>query len=178
MKPSMDMASITDGQFAEFFAREAAFLDDNDLHRWLDLLTPDIEYRVPIRVVRERGGHGADSDFSDRGHFLWEDLGTLRTRVLRLDSEFAWAERPPTRTRRLVGNIRRRELPDGDGGIEARVLTNVAVYCYRGDSPEPVVLTGERDDILRLSDGELRLARRLVRLDSTVLGLQALSIFL
>lgn len=174
----MDMASITDGGFAEFFAREAECLDDNDLHQWLALLTPDIEYRVPIRVVRERGGHSADSDFSDRGHFLWEDLGTLRTRVLRLDSEFAWAEKPPTRTRRLVGNIRRREHPDGESGSEARLFTNFAVYCYRGDSPTPVILTGERDDTLRLVDGELRLARRLVRLDSSVLGLQALSIFL
>mgnify|MGYP002713688399 CR=1 FL=1 len=162
----------------EFYACEAEYLDDNQLHQWLSLLTPDVDYRVPIRVVREKGATAGQSDFSNRGHFLLENLGTLKTRVLRLDSEFAWAEQPPTRTRRLVSNIRRRELADGNPQTEARFLTNIAVYCYRGDSPIPVVMTGVRDDTVRLVEDGLRLARRLVKLDSTVLGMHALSIFL
>lgn len=168
-----------DGQaLGDFYFREAELLDAADLHGWLALLTSDIDYRVPIRVVREKAGAAAESDFSDRGHLLWENAGTLRTRVLRLDSEFAWAEQPPTRTRRMVANLRRRDLLDGDDAGDVRVLTNIAVYCYRGDSPTPIVLTGERDDLVRLVDGSVRLARRVVRLDSNVLGMHSLSIFL
>jgi len=174
----VDMNSIDDAALADFYHREAAHLDDNELHEWLALLTADVQYRIPVRAVRERGITAHDSDFTDRANFLWENIGTLRTRVRRLDSEFAWAERPPTRTRRLVTNIRRREPASGDTGSETGALTNIAVFCYHGGDPAPVVLTGKRIDTLRLVDGELRLADRLVRLDSTVLGLHALSIFL
>jgi 3-phenylpropionate/cinnamic acid dioxygenase small subunit len=154
---------------------EAALLDDNRLEEWLGLLTPDVRYRVPVRIVRERG---AGAGFSDEAAFMDEDFGTLSTRVTRLDNEFAWAESPPTRTRRFVANTRVVEGAADQDGAEVLVLNNLAVYCYRGDKPAPVILTAERHDTLRRVDGELKLARRTVLLDSTVLGLQALSIFL
>lgn len=174
----MEVSTLTAQEIADFYFLEAERLDRADVRGWLDLLTEDIDYRVPIRVVREKAVQPVESDFSHRGHLLWENRGTLQTRVRRLESEFAWAEQPPTRTRRMVGNIRRRELVDGDQTCELRALTNIAVYCYRADLPTPVVLTGERDDLLRLVDGDLRLARRVVYLDSNVLGTHALSIFL
>jgi 3-phenylpropionate/cinnamic acid dioxygenase small subunit len=159
-----------------FLVAEAALLDDNRLTDWLELLTPDVDYRVPVRIVRERGG---GSGFSTDAFFMKEDFGTLETRVTRLDNEFAWAESPPTRTRRFVANARLVEPGTGQGESEVRVLNNLAVYCYRGDSAAPVVLTAERQDTLRRAeDGSWKLARRLVLLASTVLGLQALSIFL
>lgn len=169
---------FTGDTLTEFYYHEAECLDDSRLDEWLGLLTADVDYRVPIRVVRETGELATNSDFTNRGHYLWEDYGTLRTRIVRLDSEFAWAERPATRTRRLVTNIRRRDLVGGDPDTETRVLTNIAVYAYKRDSPDPVILTGERDDVLRVVDGEFRLARRVVRLDANVLGLHSLSIFL
>jgi 3-phenylpropionate/cinnamic acid dioxygenase small subunit len=158
-----------------FLVAEAALLDDNRLAEWLGLLTPDVEYRVPVRIVRERG---AGAGFSDDAFFMDENFGTLSTRVTRLDNEFAWAESPPTRTRRFVGNTRLAEEAPGQDAAEVTVLNNLAVYCYRGDAATPIVLTAERHDRLRRVDGALQLARRVVLLDSTVLGLQALSIFL
>jgi 3-phenylpropionate/cinnamic acid dioxygenase small subunit len=158
-----------------FLVTEAALLDDNRLAEWLGLLTPDVEYRVPVRIVRERG---AGPGFSDDAFFMDEDFGTLSTRVTRLDNEFAWAESPPTRTRRFVGNPRVVEGAAEQDGAEVQVLNNLAVYCYRGDAAAPIILTAERQDTLRRVDGGWKLARRLVLLDSTVLGLQALSIFL
>lgn len=173
----METVDVTTEQLADFYADEAERLDAADVRGWLDLLTEDIDYRVPIRVVREKAVQPVESDFSHRGHLLWENFGTLSTRVLRLESEFAWAEQPPTRTRRLITNIRRRDLLDGDPEADLRVLNNTAVYCYRGDNPTPFILTGERDDLLRVVGGKLRLARRVVYLDSNVLGTHALSIF-
>ena len=56
--------------------------------------------------------------------------------------------------------------------------SNFAVYCFRGDDPAPVVLTGERQDLLAAADDGWQLKNRLVLLDTTVLGMDSLSIFL
>ena len=61
---------------------------------------------------------------------------------------------------------------------ECAVTSNFAVYCFRGDDPVPVVLTGERQDLLVACDGGWQLKKRLVLLDTTVLGMDSLSIFL
>ena len=74
----------------------------------------------------------------------------------------------------MVSNVRVQEH-----NLEAiKVRSNLALFCWRGDTVAPVILTGERQDILRIANGSWRLARRRVLLDSTVLGLQALSVFL
>ncbi|MHB1090732.1 MAG: aromatic-ring-hydroxylating dioxygenase subunit beta [Ilumatobacteraceae bacterium] len=156
---------------ADFLFREAALLDDNDLAGWLALIDDSIDYRVPVRTIRD----AADgSDFSTTAFFYSEDFASLQTRVERLQEEDAWCEHPRTRTRRMVSNVRVQE--HNLNTIEVR--SNLALFCWRGDTVVPVILTGERHDILRIADDSWRLARRLVLLDSTVLGLQALSVFL
>lgn len=162
-------------EYSRFLFTEADLLDSNRFSEWLTLLTSDIDYRVPLRLTRERG---AGPEFSDRAFYLRENFGSLQTRARRLESEYAWAMNPPTRTRRLVTNIRMDELATGSNANEVAVRSNLAVYCYRGDTPVPVILTGERRDLLRRVGSEWKLARRLVLLDCTVLGLQALSTFL
>jgi 3-phenylpropionate/cinnamic acid dioxygenase small subunit len=161
-----------------FLNLEAQFLDGWQFHDWLKLVAADIDYRAPVRTARDmRDGDG----FSTRAFYLQEDFSSLKMRVNRLDSEFAWAENPRTRTRRMVGNIRVDSAADGAAGAhagEVRVASNLAVYCYRGDAPHPIVLTCERKDILRRVDGRWQLARRMALLDTTVLGLESLSIFL
>jgi 3-phenylpropionate/cinnamic acid dioxygenase small subunit len=159
---------------ADFLLAEAALLDDGRLEDWLAVLDPEIEYRVPVRTVP---GDRQDRGFSDTAYFLAEDAASLATRVARVGTDEAWCENPRTRTRRMVGNIRP-AAPDGDGGDTVDVRSNLAVFCYRGDDPAPVIVTGERHDTLRRHNGSWRLARRTVYLDATVLGLASLSIFL
>ena len=48
----------------------------------------------------------------------------------------------------------------------------------RFDSPDLDLISGERNDVLRLVDGQLKLARREVILDQAVLGTPNLAIFL
>ena len=154
-----------------FLNREAELLDNRKFHLWLEMLSPRIEYRVPVRTTREnKDGAG----FSGTAFFLNEDYSSLKTRVLRFDSEFAWSENPATRTRRLVGNVRLRAVSTDT--IE--MASNLAVFCYRGDTAAPLMLTAEREDILRLVGRAWMLANRLVLIDTTVLGMEALSIFL
>jgi 3-phenylpropionate/cinnamic acid dioxygenase small subunit len=159
----------------QFLYREATLLDRRQLHDWLKLISADIDYRVPVRTTRER----KDGDgFSTRAFFLEEDYGSLTLRIAKLDSDFAWAENPPTRTRRLVTNIQVEQAAAGAQAQEYNVVSNLALYCFRGESATPIVLTGERRDVLQRVNGEWQLKKRLVLLDTTVLGLESLSMFL
>lgn len=156
----------------EFLFREAELLDDQRLHEWLELLTDDIEYRVPRRLMRERGSE--QSAFSEDGYLYREDLGTLTTRVNRYDREYAWAENPPSRTRRFVSNVRAHD----ESNDEIRVKSNLMLYRSQGDTTEHDLLVGEREDLLRRVGGSLKLARRTVHLDQTILATRNLSFFL
>lgn len=156
----------------QFLYREAACLDDGRLHDWLALLTDDVEYRVPRRLERERGSEQPTRS-EDAYHFR-DDRGTLETRVQRYDHEYAWAENPPSRTRRFVSNVRVEELGDD----EFEVTSNLLLYRDRGDGADHDLLVGERIDCLRLVDGELKLAERVVDLDQPVIPSKNLSFFL
>lgn len=169
----MDRARVAESlerECAAFLYREAELLDRWHFGEWLKLLSPAIEYRVPVRTTRTK----KDGDGFSRSAFLMdEDLGSLELRVKRLESDQAWSENPRTRTRRMLANLRVAQAADG-----AEVTSNIAVYCHRGDEPHPVVFTGERQDVLERTTQGLRLRRRLVLLDTTVIGADAFSIFL
>ncbi|MEA2977896.1 MAG: hypothetical protein QOF19_3416 [Alphaproteobacteria bacterium] len=164
----------------QFLYREAELLDNRKFHAWLQLLSPEIDYRVPVRTARENeDGNG----FSTKAFFMEEDFGSLTARVTRLDSKFAWSENPATRTRRLVTNFRVSISPlagqmEGKREESCDVLSNLAVYCFRGEAAVPLILTGERQDVLQRHGGGWKLLSRLVLLDTTVLGMESLSIFL
>ena len=87
----------------QFLVEEAALLDAADYAGWLDLLTEDIRYVMPVRVTTARGA-GFDS-LADMDHFD-EDMYSLRKRVQRLATDHAWTEDPPSRTRHFVTNVR------------------------------------------------------------------------
>jgi 3-phenylpropionate/cinnamic acid dioxygenase small subunit len=156
----------------DFLVNEAAALDENRLDDWLAMLHPEIDYRVPIRVTRERA---AGPGFSGEGYHLLENHDSLTTRVDRLKTDYAWAEDPPSRTRRFLSNFR---VHEGQGPGELRVRLNLLLYRERLDPIQPELISAEREDALRELDGGLRLARRLVLLDHTILMTPNLGIFL
>lgn len=153
----------------EFLYREAELLDDGRFREWLDLLTDDVRYRVPVRQTRERGESGVSAEM----FHLDEDRDSLTLRVDRLETGFAWAEDPPSRVRHFVTNVRVR--PHGD---ELAVRSNLLLYRGRWDRAEHDLLSGERHDVLRPGPGGLRLAARTVVLDATTLPTLNLAIFL
>jgi len=154
----------------QFLVSEAELLDDNRMHDWLELLTGDVRYEVPIRVTRRRGEEGV----STSAWHMKEDFGTLRTRVRRLDSKFAWAEDPPSHTRRFVTNVR---CDHAAGDSEIGVKSNVLLYRGRSDEINNVFLAAERSDVLRRTDAGLRLAVRYAVLTHTTLPTQNLGVF-
>jgi 3-phenylpropionate/cinnamic acid dioxygenase small subunit len=156
----------------EFMVREAELLDNRRYRDWLALLTDDIVYRMPVRVT---AAHSLDdSVLRDMDHFD-EDRYSLEKRIERFETEHAFTEDPPSRTRHLVTNLRTR-LGEADGELHAQ--TYVLVFRSRLDVREPDWLVGERSDILREVGGLLRLARRDILIDESVLRTQNLAIFI
>lgn len=154
----------------EFYNREAELLDDKELEAWLDLLTEDVRYDMPIRLIRERGAER--SPFSDEGYNYHENRGTLEARVERFQSEYAWSEDPPSRTRHFVSNVR----IDSVDGDEVTVKNNLLLsWAQRED--DHTLLPAERHDVLRRVDGELKLAERDVHLDQNVIPMKNISVF-
>jgi 3-phenylpropionate/cinnamic acid dioxygenase small subunit len=154
-----------------FLIDEADALDGYRFEDWLQMLAPDIEYRMPVRVDRmPKDGLGFVSEME----FMSDNLSSLRTRVKRLGTKQAWAEQPVSRTRHMITNVRvhRAEPP-----AEFAVLSSFMVARARWDLPYDL-FTGERHDTLRREDGALRLARRIVYFDQTALRSHNLSIVL
>ena len=157
-------------EVAEFFYREAELLDSNSLAEWLELLTEDINYEMPVRITSERG----QPDISSQtGHFS-EDRRSLELRVKRLGTDFGWAENPPSRTRRFISNIRVENTAKAN---EVKAQSYFLLYRSRGNSPEADLISGERRDLLRKLDGGWKLASRLIISDQSVLGTRNLAIF-
>lgn len=153
----------------EFLYDEAEMLDGRRFAEWLELLTEDISYRMPQPVNRGRA-----PGYSEETEILSENLASLRVRVQKLGTEFAWADNPPARTRHLVTNIRARETARPD---ETAVSSSVLVYRHRSPGASADLFCGERRDLLRKVGGKWRLARRSVLLDQNVVEARHLAVF-
>lgn len=158
----------TYGRVLEFLHHEAELLDAYRFADWVELFTKDVEYSMPVRTTQFlTDGEG----FHDTAFFV-DDHATLVTRVKRLETEFAWAETPPSRTRHYVTNLRLQEGGEG-GALAARV--NFMVTRTRQDL-DYQMFTGQRLDRL-VPDGDgFRIARRTILVDQTVITATNLSV--
>lgn len=159
-------------EIRDFLLLEAELLDDGRFRDWLDLLAAEVDYRMPVRVTRERG---AGPGFATDSFHFAENRHRLEMRVHRLESGAAWAEDPPSRTRHFISNIR---VAAGASAEEVNAKSNMLLYRTRGDEPEHDLLSAERHDVLRRENGGWRLARRLILLDQTTVTTRNLSVFL
>lgn len=158
-------------EIEDFYSHEAELLDERRWEEWVDLFAPEAEYTAPIRVTRKSP---ASDIIEELGHF--DDTKTsLGLRVKRLRTDVAWAEDPPSHTRRLVTNIRVR--PGADEGTYT-VRTNFLLYRSRGDLGQHDLIVGERTDRLRREDERLLIANRRILLDQSSLSTKNLGVFL
>ncbi len=157
----------------QFLYREARTLDENRYEDWLAMLTEDVIYQMPLTLTRERAER--DRIYDPDMQFFAENIHSLRMRVARLATEYAWAEDPPTRTRHLVLNI---ELEPGGGSGEYLARCAFVVYASRGSLGTWETLVGHRDDVLVRGGEDWKLRRRTLHLDQAVLGANTISFFL
>lgn len=159
-------------EIAQFLVEEAYLLDQQDYARWLDLLTDDVRYVMPVRVATAREA-GFDS-LAHMSHFD-EDLYSLRKRIARLATEHAWTEDPPSRMRHHITNILTYPLHPEQYRVESGVL----LFRSRGDDRTADFVSAARSDVLvRLAPRQFRLRRRTIRVDESVLRTQNLAFLL
>jgi PAH dioxygenase small subunit len=151
---------------------EAELLDDRRFEEWLELMTEDVEYTAPVRVTRRNPA----PDVVDAALLFDENLASLTLRVKRLRTDVAWAEDPPSLTRRFVSNVR--VAPADTGEDELAVKSNLLLFRSRGDRGQHDLLSSQREDVWRRVDGALRLARRRILFDQASLGTKNLAVFL
>lgn len=163
----------------EFLEIEAELLDGGRFKEWLDLLTRDVSYRMPVRTDRGDGmGMPLTEEkarFSGSG-FFDEDWASLDLRIRRsTDSRFNWAEQPQSRTRRFVTNVRAHRVPGSDLGA----TSNLLLVRSRWRDPGLDLISAQRNDRFRSTpEGGLLLASREVLVDQTNLAATDLAIFL
>ncbi len=169
------MDSLLRGRIEDFFYFEAELLDERRLREWLELFTEDARYWMPLRHNPAQRSADLDNELSAPGeaYYFNDDKESLRIRVERVYARNAWAEIPPSRTRHLVSNVRVKT----DNGKELEVDSNFIVYRTRMEK-DTDLFVGGRKDILRRSDGQLKITRRTIILDQAVLGAKNISVFL
>ncbi len=170
--PSLPFSDIRHLEAHQFLVDEAWLLDAQDYEAWLDTLTDDIRYVMPVRVTTARG-----ADFSDSpgmAHFD-EDKYSLSRRVARFATEHAWTEDPPSRLRHFVTNVRTFE---GDDDAHLQVQSAELLFRSRGDVSEAALVSCGREDVLRRCGDRWKLARRTIIADESVLRMQNLAVFL
>ena len=162
----------------DWLYEEAHFLEQGDFEQWLELLDDDVRYVAPVRRTRLRH---EGSEFDPVMKHFEDTLDTLKQRVRRLRTKYAFAEDPPSRTRRLVTNIRVHETAAGTetaGAGELAVSSSLLVLRNRLDDPESHLISALREDVLVQHPDGLKLRRRTVLLDSATLPTHNLAIFL
>jgi 3-phenylpropionate/cinnamic acid dioxygenase small subunit len=166
-------------QAHQFLVDEAYLLDAQQYQMWLETLTDDVRYVMPVRVTTARGA-GFDTS-PGMAHFD-EDKYSLSQRVARMGTEHVWAEDPPSRLRHFITNVRTFECDD-----DAHLLVESAELLFRsrGDVNESALVSCGREDLLRWCTDPrksplktLKLARRKIIADESVLRMQNLAVFL
>jgi 3-phenylpropionate/cinnamic acid dioxygenase small subunit len=160
-------------EVCQFLYREARTLDENRFEDWLEMLTEDVQYEMPLTLTRERAERARVHE--PHMQYFAENIHSLRMRVARLGTEYAWAEDPPSRTRHLVLNV---ELDASDDESEITVHCAFVVYTNRGQAPAWDTLVGRRNDLLVRAGADWKIRRRTLYLDQAVLASNSISIFL
>lgn len=172
-RQSSDPALISSVE--QFLYLEAELLDDDRLDEWLELVADDVRYTAPVPERRRRH---AEPDPPGSYYFLDGKPG-LAMRVRRLATDVAWAEDPPSMTRRFVTNVRVGE-PDADGVVGVR--SNLLLVRSRDLDQPAETVAAERRDALRPRDrrppANWVVAERSIHFVGTTLGTRNLALLL
>jgi 3-phenylpropionate/cinnamic acid dioxygenase small subunit len=156
-----------------FFSIEAELLDERRFGEWLDLLHEDVRYWMPI--ARNVRFDDADREYTrSQSEANWFDEGkdVLRKRVQQILGGDHWAEEPHSRTTHIVANVR----VDGREGPDIATKCRFVVYSNRLEH-DVEFFAGKRVDVLRRERGKLKVLRRSIYLDQTVLLSRNLTTF-
>jgi len=164
-------------EIEDFLYYEADLLDEREYDKWLDLLTEDIVYWMPMR--KNVSFAHKDKDITAENDVAWfhDDKETLRKRVKQIQTGVHWADEPISRISHLITNIRLADpISELDEGAKMTTRCRFIVYRNRLES-ETDFLVGRREDTLTRLRGELKIARRKIVLDQSMLLAKNLTMF-
>ena len=175
----VDLAEVLlNHQIEQFLYQEAELLDERRYEDWLDLLTEDIRYWMPMRRNVKFGE--LEREFTREGQDInWFDEGkdTLTRRVNQILTGVHWAEEPLSRICHTVSNVQILETtPSVSEPAEVSVKCRFMIYRNRVET-ETDFLVGKREDVLRRVDGQWKIAQRKIVLDQSVLLAKNLTFF-
>jgi len=150
--------AVSRAEIEDFLFHEADLLDSWRLDDWLGLLTADVTYYVPPNDK-------PDADHRTTLFTIADDATRLRERIIRLKDPNCHAEFPPSRTRRMISNVR---ITGIDGDVIS-VAANFTIHRLRrgGDARQYV---GHYRYKLRREGDALKIAERRAVLDAEELG--------
>lgn len=157
-------------EIEQWLYKEAELLDDLNFDDWYGLLDEEIKYIMPLRINQMEE---SKPDYSEATLLFDDDSTTLKLRIDRLKTDMAWAELPPSRTRRNISNVKIKEVSEN----EVTVHSNLLLYRSRSTDTTADLISGERKDVLRKDNGEWKLVSRWFLADQTSLGTRNLAIF-
>ncbi|MBR0899911.1 3-phenylpropionate/cinnamic acid dioxygenase subunit beta [Bradyrhizobium tropiciagri] len=163
----------------DFYYHEADLLDDRRFRDWLELLTDDISYFMPIRRNVKFGQQAARENTKRGEGISWfdEDKWTLTKRVEQILTGVHYAEEPLSRITHMVSNVQiKGARPQIDAARELDVTSRFLVYQNRVEY-ETYIFVGRRNDTLRLTDNGWKIARREILLEQNILLAKNLTTF-
>jgi biphenyl 2,3-dioxygenase beta subunit len=156
-----------------FLYEEARLLDERRFDEWLERCAPDIRYWMPAQTNRDRHDRHLTVGGPEDLPMFEETWEHLHQRVRRLKTGQAWAEEPPSRTRRLVTNIGVTDR--GDGSV--RASSNLLLYRTRHDSDVQIFVASREDDLRPHDTHRWQIIARTIVLDATTVPGHNLSVF-
>ncbi len=171
-KTRVPLGSEVYNRILETLYDEASALDERRFDDWVAMLATDLVYTAPIRLTRT--GPNRDRDIMRTMMHFDDTYDTILMRTGRL-SKSAWAEDPPSRTRRFITNVRVGETENAD---EYEVVSYFQMARSRGGDPVNEGTTAERRDIWRHVAGAYKLARREIIFDQATLSMSNLAVFI
>jgi 3-phenylpropionate/cinnamic acid dioxygenase small subunit len=157
----------------EFLYAEAELLDERRFTEWLDLLTDDVRYWMPMRRNVKHGEQERENT-REQQDMNWFDEGkaTLRQRVQQILTGVHWAEEPLSRVCHMVTNVQLVHVTPAEVTVKSRFL----IYRNRLQD-ETDFFVGRRQDVLRRVEEQWKIARRMILLDQNVLLAKNLTVF-
>lgn len=177
--PSLSRLAYLDlmREVEDFFYAEADLLDERDYDSWLNLLTEDILYWMPMRKNVSFEDKDKETTAEDDMAWFHDDKETLTKRVRQIQTGIHWADEPISRVSHLITNIRLADpVTSLDEGEKLTTKCRFLVYRNRLET-ETDFLVGRREDTLVRIGGALRIVRRKIILDQSVLMAKNLTMF-
>lgn len=157
--------TITFDDAVRFISLEADCLDHRDYVAWLALWAKDGLYAIPIDPDAE--------DFADRLNYAYDDAAMRRMRVSRLTSGESMSARDASNTIRSLSRFR---MLDDEPGPEIRIRCAQHLVDYRRGAYRTYAANVTYR--LRIEDGGIRLAEKIVRLINSTDALAGMSFLL